>query len=705
MLRKPLCMERQGLLPAFLYCLHEGFFLMKKKANRLIGETSPYLLQHAHNPVDWRPWGDEAFAEAKQRDVPVFLSIGYSTCHWCHVMERESFEDDEVAGFLNMHFVSIKVDREERPDIDHLYMSACTALTGRGGWPLSCFLTPDKKPFFAGSYFPKNDSFGMRGFMTILASLSDLWRQDRQRLLSASDEIIGCLTDNKAAVPAATSDNLSHLAFQQLAAAFDKKYGGFGSAPKFPSAHNLLFLLRYFVLYKNQQAADMVAATLSAMQRGGIWDHIGGGFSRYSTDERWLAPHFEKMMCDNAMLIIACFEAGAAVDTGFFSTARRILDYCFREMADAGGGFYTAQDADSQGEEGRYYVFTPAEIKKVLGPVDGRRFCQLFDITPQGNFEGKSIPNLLRSSPSADDAAFAGRCFPVLRQYRAKRVAPLTDDKMLASVNGLMLAALATAGRLMPNSDYSAAAEKTGHFILESMFHEDRLHASLRAGALRHPATSDDYAYVLWGMFELYQATLKPKWLAASMQIARSMLALFQDAADGCLFLAGHDMNDLPVRVKNTHDGALPSGNAVAALTLARLAAVTQNEAFGKAADRIRACLSGAIRAYPASSTGLLCADIYMSHGGTNIVLAGGTGIDELLQEVRGFNPFATLALRGGGHADITEFAPHTKTCTALDGRAAAYICATGACLPPVTDPAALAMHYVMGAPAAERKS
>ncbi len=669
---------------------------MNETTNRLINEQSPYLLQHAHNPVDWYPWGDEAFAEAKRRDVPVFLSIGYSTCHWCHVMERESFEDDEVAGLLSRHFVSIKVDREERPDIDHFYMSACTALTGRGGWPLSCFLTPDKKPFFAGSYFPKNDSYGIRGFMSILDTLADMWQQDRQRLLAASDDIIRHLLQSNTPTLTGSSENLSHLAFQQLEASFDKKYGGFGGAPKFPSAHNLLFLIRYHLLYKKQQAADMVAATLKAMQRGGIWDHIGGGFSRYSTDERWLVPHFEKMMYDNAMLTIACCEAGAAIEQSFFVTARRILDYCFREMAHAGGGFYTAQDADSEGEEGRYYVFTPSEIKKVLGPDDGRRFCALFDITPQGNFEGKSIPNLLRCNPTADDAAFAERCFPALRQYREKRVPPLKDDKVLAAVNGLMLAALATAGRLMHDPEYIAAAEKTGHFVLENMFHDNRLHASLRDGALRHPATSDDYAYVLWGVFELYQATLQPRWLAAAIQLAGSMLGLFHDDTDGCLFLSGHDVEDLPVRGKNKHDGALPSGNAVAALTLARLAAVTHNEAFGSAAERIREALSGDMNAYPAAYTGLLCADVYLRHGGTTIVLAAGTGIAELLRAAQGFNPFATLALCGSGHNDMTELAPHMKTCRALDGRAAAYICTPGSCLPPVTDPAVLERQCVL---------
>jgi hypothetical protein len=669
---------------------------MKQPANRLINETSPYLLQHAHNPVDWFPWGEEAFAEAKRRDVPVFLSIGYSTCHWCHVMERESFEDAEVADLLNGGFVSIKVDREERPDIDHFYMSACTAMTGQGGWPLSCFLTPDKKPFFAGSYFPKNDRYGMRGFMAILGTLADLWQQDRSRLLAASDDITRHVSEIKAGPQEACDETASHRAYQQLEGSFDAKYGGFGGAPKFPSAHNLLFLIRYHLLYKNRQAADMVAATLKAMQRGGIWDHIGGGFCRYSTDERWLVPHFEKMMYDNAMLAIAFCEAGAAIDAGFFATARRILDYCFREMTDAGGGFYTAQDADSEGEEGRYYVFTPSEVRKVLGTEDGRRFCKIFDITPQGNFESKSIPNLLYSNPSAEDAAFAEKCFPVLRQYREKRVPPLKDDKMLAAVNGLMLAALSTAGRLTGNADFIAAAEKTGRFILDRMFAGPRLHASLRDGSLRHPATSDDYAYVLWGLFELYQATLQPRWLAAATGIAESMLALFQDEQGGCLYLSGLDVSDLPVRGKNTHDGALPSGNAVAAQVLARLAGITCNDVFSSAAASILQSQASGINAYPSAYTGLLCAELYNRHGGTNIVLASGSGLDELLRAAQGFNPFATLALCGTGHDDMTVLAPLTKNRISLEGKAAAYICTPGSCLPPVTDSAVLARHIAL---------
>lgn len=658
---------------------------MDDHTNKLIHETSPYLLQHAHNPVDWFPWGDEAFAEAKKRDAPVFLSIGYSTCHWCHVMERESFEDDEVAGLLNRFFVSIKVDREERPDIDHFYMSACTALTGRGGWPLSCFLTPDKKPFFAGSYFPKEDSYGMRGFLSILTALADLWQNDRQRLATASEDVMCHLSEGAGSSRKKIDQHVSDLAFEQLAASFDEHYGGFGGAPKFPSVHNLLFLIRYGFLKHNRRAVAMVGTTLAAMEKGGIWDHIGGGFSRYSTDKRWLVPHFEKMMYDNAMLAIVCCEAGAAIDKRFFSTARRILDYCFREMADDDGGFFTAQDADSEGVEGRYYVFTPSEIISVLGPSDGKRFCRLFDITSQGNFEGKSIPNLLKSKPTSDDMAFAEHSFPLLRQFRETRVPPLKDDKKLASVNGLMLAALAIAGRLLGDTAYLAAAGETGDFLLETMFHNGRLHASFRKGSLRHPATSDDYAYVLWGFFELYQATLEPRWLLQTLGIADSLLKLFQDG-QGALYLSGSDVDDLPFRTKNTHDGALPSGNAVAAQVLLRLADITHADIYRSAAAQIASALCEKIAAYPAAFTGLLCADVYRRHGGMQVFLANGEGISDLKGAVSVFNPFLTVALSSGSTEPV-PIVPNFSGYKPVSGHAAAYICSPRGCLAPLTDP------------------
>ena len=659
---------------------------MSSRSNRLVHESSPYLLQHARNPVNWYPWGDEAFAEAKRRDVPVFLSIGYSTCHWCHVMERECFEDEEVAEALNAGYVCIKVDREERPDIDHVYMSACAALTGQGGWPLSCFITPDKKPFFAGTYFPKHDRYGMRGFMTILAAMRKLWLEDRNRLINASEDLLVHLAGTGVESQAGETANASDLAFEHLASSFDKKNGGFGHAPKFPAAHNLLFLIRYHMLYKEPFAAEMVSATLRAMLRGGIWDHIGGGFCRYSTDERWLVPHFEKMMYDNAMLAIACSEAGAGIDEFFFRAVRAILAYAAGEMLDSDGGYYTAQDADSEGVEGKFYVFTPGEIREALGAADGERFCRMFDITTEGNFEGGSIPNLLSSSNSAGDDDFAEKCFPSLFRYRLRRVPPLKDDKKLASVNGLMLAALSTAGRLMHDPAYLKSAEKTASFILDHMFSSGRLQASYRSGKLRHPATSDDYAYVLWGIFELYQADPAPRWLRESMRIADAMLELFK-SGEGSLYLAGHDVHDLPVRAMNAHDGALPSGNSIAAQVLLRLGFITGLERYRAAADEIIGSLSGAVRSNPGAYTGLLCADLLNRQGGMQAILACADGCAELRRSLERFNPFLTIAFCGRGFEEVGKIAPHLSGYAPASGSSAVYVCSPRGCMAPLTDP------------------
>ena len=420
-----------------------------KTPNRLIHEKSPYLLQHAHNPVNWMPWGDAAFEAARERDVPVFLSIGYSSCHWCHVMERESFEDAEVAALLNEHFVSIKVDREERPDVDHLYMQACTAMTGQGGWPLSIFLTADRLPFFAGTYFPKHDQYGIPGFMTVLGKIVSLWSADRDKLLDAGKTTLRYLGETVSPHGGDGESDYSDEAYAMFNRTFDPAYGGFGSAPKFPSAYNLLFLLRYAIAREEPHALQMIKKTLTAMGQGGIYDFIAGGFCRYATDRQWLVPHFEKMLYSNALLAIAYAEGAAYLDPDYAWIARRTLDYCIREMRGEHGGFFTAQDADSEGVEGKFYVWTPSEIQSVLGESDGQRFCDLFSITDRGNFEGKSIPHHIGRDVSRQDWDFAHSCFPLLLTERNKRVQPFTDDKVLTSSNGLMIAALSVCGRLL----------------------------------------------------------------------------------------------------------------------------------------------------------------------------------------------------------------------------------------------------------------
>lgn len=658
-----------------------------KHSNKLINEKSPYLLQHAHNPVDWYPWGDEAFEKAKSEDKPVFLSIGYSSCHWCHVMERESFEDIEVAELLNKNFISIKVDREERPDIDHLYMEACTTMTGRGGWPLSLFLTPDKKPFYAGTYFPKTDRYGISGLITILLALSSLWRTEKEKCLYAAEDIVKLISNTD--VPKQNDYNAEELtqkAFRELANSFDEEYGGFSSAPKFPTAHNLLFLIRYSLLFHDIDAIKMAETTLNCMAKGGIYDHIGGGFCRYSTDRRFLIPHFEKMMYDNAMLTIAYSEAGAAINRGFFETADHILDYCFKEMQHENGGFYTAQDADSEGTEGKYYVFTPSEINEALGEKDGKVFSSLFDITEKGNFEGKNIPNLIGKTLSDSDKKTVEPLLKKLYTYRKERIPPFKDEKQLASVNGLMLAALGIAGRLSGNNDYLVKAEKTAEFILNNLIKNGRLYASFKDGTLNHPAVSDDYAYVLWGLFELYEATLKPHWLKETLNLADNMTILFKDEQNGALFLSGIDVTDLPLRGKNTTDGALPSGNSVAANVLLRLYGITEKDIYFSTAESIIKSLINSASLYPLGYMHLMSAQLHILQGGIKINIVNGEGAQDFINTVRSFNPFASFTLCGKDYEEINKIVPSLSELKNEEGKATAYVCNKGACYPPATD-------------------
>lgn len=657
--------------------------------NALSGEKSPYLLQHAHNPVDWMPWSEEAFRTARDRDVSVFLSIGYSSCHWCHVMERECFEDTEVAALLNRHFVCVKVDREERPDIDHLYMQACTAMTGQGGWPLSIFLTADRLPFFAGTYFPKHDRYGIPGLMTVLTRIIELWHSDRRKLLDVGKSTLQYLKERTA--PAAQDEtDVSEQACAQFDRAFDPVYGGFGMAPKFPSAYNLLFLMRYAVAREEPRALQMVKKTLAGMGEGGIFDFIGSGFCRYSTDREWLVPHFEKMLYANALLAIAYAEGAALIDPDFAHVAERILAYCIRDMRGEPGGFFTAQDADSEGVEGKYYVWTPEEVKTVLGDADGARFCRLFSITEDGNFEGKSIPHLIGKKLSREEWDFAHGCFPRLLEVRDTRAQPLTDDKVLAASNGLMIAALSVCGRLLGDMQYADYAEGAARFILDNLTEEGRLLSRWRDNHAAHPATSDDYAYMIWGLIELYEATYAPGWLREAIEWTERMLGLFWDDREGGLYLTGNDVDDLPLRLKNIHDGAVPSGNAAAAMDLARLARLSGNTLYEEKAGAILDSAAVDIAESPMGCAGLLAAQTYLKHGGLLIVIANGEGIEALLDAARTYNPFAVVSVCGSGYEAMQDLAPATRGMGAVEGRAAAYVCANGTCRPPVTDPEAL---------------
>ena len=554
--------------------------------NRLINEISPYLLQHARNPVDWFPWGEEAFAKARADDEPVFLSIGYSTCHWCHVMEKESFEDSEVAAVLNENFVCIKVDREERPDIDAVYMAVCQTLTGGGGWPLTVFLTPGQKPFFAGTYFPKESRYGQRGLLELLHMVSHAWKTDKANLADAGERIAAIFSAEEAAGPHSLSRAAAEAAQAQLERRHDARWGGFDSAPKFPSPHNLLFLLRCHLLNIGRQPLAIAERTLRAMYQGGIFDHIGGGFSRYSTDERWLAPHFEKMLYDNALLVMAYAEAFQITGNILYrGVAEKTLGYVDREMTSPEGGFYSAQDADSEGEEGKYYTFTPDEIRRVLGENDGRAFCERYDITGPGNFEGKNIPNLIGREAALPDAE-TETMLVRLYAYRLGRYPLHKDDKALTAWNALMTAAYARAYRVFDKPVCLRTAEKAYAFIGRYLTAPDGgLLVSFRNGQSQGQGLLDDYAFLAWACLELYESTFRLAYLERACELMNRVIDNFSSPSGG-FYLSPANGEQLIFSPKEYYDGAMPSGNSVAAWCLARLAALTGEEHWRTAAER-----------------------------------------------------------------------------------------------------------------------
>ena len=561
-----------------------------RRANRLIKEKSPYLQQHAHNPVDWYPWGNEAFARANKEDKPVFLSIGYSSCHWCHVMEKESFEDPDVAGLLNASFISIKVDREERPDLDHFYMSVCQALTGNGGWPLTVILTPDKKPFFAGTYFPKSSRFGRPGLLELLPRLSEAWKTGRQDVLRAAENI-GLNLEQMSHIPAGEGLNKEMLAeaFEGLKSRYDELNGGFGEAPKFPSPHNLLFLLRYWKRTDNEQALRMVEKTLERMRLGGMYDHLGFGFHRYSTDARWLVPHFEKMLYDQALLAMAYTEAyQAAGKLQYRETAEEILAYVIRDMTSREGGFYSAEDADAEGEEGKPYLWTEEEIRQALPPNQAELAVNMFGLKKEGNFpEAGGHPNgrniLYLKKPLEELAVDLGHPANELKAHlaairkklsavRKKRSQPFKDKKILTDWNGLMIAALAKAAQAFDEPAHAAAAVRAADFILEKMARpEGAIYHRFMEGEASYSGFLDDYAFLIWGLLELYEAVFDVRYLESAFRLCDYALAYFWDKAQGGFYFVPEYSSEVPFRDKEAYDGAYPSGNSVMMLNLLRL--------------------------------------------------------------------------------------------------------------------------------------
>ncbi len=680
--------------------------------NRLVFEQSPYLLQHARNPVDWYPWGTEAFERAEREDKPIFLSIGYSTCHWCHVMERESFEDAEVAALLNEHFVCVKVDREERPDVDGVYMSVTQALTGRGGWPMTVLMTADARPFFAGTYIPKTGRDGRGGLMEFLPHVAKAWKESRDGIQADAARIVEHLARTSAGAPGPELDvKTLARAFEQLSARFDAARGGFLPPPKFPRPHDLRFLLRYARRTGDEAALAMVETTLRALRRGGIFDHVGFGFHRYSTDVEWLVPHFEKMLYDQALLAICYVEAWQATGAADFRrTAEEVLAYVLRDMTSPEGGFHSAEDADSEGEEGRFYLWTTRELEAVLGAEDGRLAASVWNATEEGNFAdeatgertGKNILHLARELPefAAEHGIELAELEARVESMRARlfasretRVHPLEDDKVLTDWNGLMIAACAAAGRAFDEPRYVAAARHAGDFLLRELRDgEGRLYKRHRGGESGLPAMLEDYAFAVWGFVELYEATFEVPWLRAALELTEVVLAHFADAEEGGFYLAPDDGEALIVRAKEIYDGAIPSGNSVMATNLLRLARLTGETSLEARADGVLRAFSSSVSNAPVGYTHLLLALDFAVGPAHEIVVAGERDAPDtqgMLRAIaREFVPNAVVLFRPAGEAEpeiarIAEYAAHQDW---LNGKATAYVCREFTCAAPTHD-------------------
>lgn len=642
-------------------------------SNRLINETSPYLLQHSENPVDWYPWGKEAFDKARAEDKPVFVSIGYSTCHWCHVMAHESFENKEIADILNKYFVSIKVDREQRPDIDSIYMSVCQSFTGSGGWPMSIFMTADQKPFFAGTYFPQRSRAGMIGFGELLLNIRDKWKNDRKSLLNYANKITGVLSKKQTGA-ALTDGMIIDTAVEQYKKDFDKEYGGFGSSPKFPAPHNLLFLMLQYERSGDKQLLDMAEKTLVQMYKGGIFDHIGYGFCRYSTDRYFLVPHFEKMLYDNALLISAyCKAYEITKNTLYLNIAEKTAFYVLSEMTSPDGGFFSAQDADSDGVEGKYYLFEPDEIINLLGKNDGVAFNRYFSVTYSGNFEGKSIPNLLNSGVSADSFE---PFMPALREYRRKRCRLNTDDKILTSWNSLMTAALCSLYRVSRKPEYLEAAEKSQQFIEAKLHEGDVLYVSFRDGRRGEKGFLDDYAYYAYALLCLYEATLDKKYLESARKTAAKAVKDFYDSENGGFYLYGSENEKLIFRPKESYDGAMPSGNSMMTYVLVRLSLIYPEDKKWSVPEKQLTFMQHEAQQYPAGYALFLSAltEYFDPPESFTVVLNDKEDVSSL--------PFAAPL-----DSIVRIIQEPTQEYKLLNGKTTYYICRNHSCLPPVNEP------------------
>jgi uncharacterized protein YyaL (SSP411 family) len=672
-----------------------------QKPNRLIGEKSPYLIQHAHNPVDWYPWSDEAFERARAENKPIFLSVGYSTCHWCHVMAHESFEDREVARLMNEAFVCIKVDREERPDVDGIYMSVCQIMTGSGGWPLTILMTPERKPFFAGTYIPKENRHGRIGMIELIQGVERVWKTRHGDVLSSAEQVTMTMqqVSRESSAGEPPGKTACRAAYEALAGQFDESHGGFGGAPKFPSPHHFLFLLRYWKRTGEPMALEMVEKSLAAMRRGGVYDHLGYGFHRYSTDARWRLPHFEKMLYDQAMLSMAFLEAFQATGkTLYAETAGEIFTYVLRELKAPGGGFYCAEDADSEGEEGKFYQWTEPEIREALDPDEAALFIGTFGIEKDGNFldeatrqrTGRNVLFLARSPEEAARTMLEGAREKLFRA-RERRVRPGLDDKILTDWNGLMIAAMAKGAQVLDRPDWAEAAAEAARFVLTRLRDErGRLLHRYREGEAAVPGMLDDYAFLIWGLLELYEVGFEADTLKTALELADNTIDHFLDEKDGGFFFTADDGEEILFRQKDSYDGAIPSGNSVIMLDLLRLSRITGRSDLEQKAIGVSRAFARNIGQIPSAYSQLIVALEFLAGPQFEIVVAGKPGAQDtqaMLDAVRrSFLPNRVLLLRpqGAGSGAIAAIAPYTKDMKAEGGRATAYVCRNFACAKPV---------------------
>jgi len=680
--------------------------------NRLANEKSPYLRQHASNPVDWFPWGEEAFIKARQEDKPIFLSIGYSTCHWCHVMERESFEDRGVATLMNEVFISIKVDREERPDVDNVYMKVCQLMTGSGGWPLTIIMTAEKKPFFAGTYIPRKGRANQLGMLELVPRVGDMWKKNRHDLLSSTDKIIDALKQQSTTLGIQPlGEKTLDLAYQQLARSFDAQNGGFGQAPKFPTPHTLLFLLRYWKRRGNDFALEMVEKTLQAMRMGGIFDHIGYGYHRYSTDTKWFLPHFEKMIYDQALLVMAYTEAYQATKKPFYKkTAEEILTYVLRDMTSSEGAFFSAEDADSEGVEGKFYTWSWDEIQRECSEEEAQLARKVFAIRKEGNFTAESTAekmdvNIPHQIMSLEELASQKKMKHLqlenqvqdlqkkMFEIRRKRVHPLKDTKILSDWNGLMIAALSKAAQAFNRPDLARAAARAADFILDSLRQPDGglLHSHCD-GESRTNGFADDYSFMVWGLIELYEATFDERHLQSALELNQYFIHHFWDKEKGGLYFTPESGEPLLLREKEGFDGAVPSSNSVSMLNFLRLARMASNGDLEEKAERISAQFGMKVGAYPSGFTMMLSATDFLLGPSHEVVISGAPKAQDttlMLNSLRKEflpNMIVLFVPAEAGDLPIHGLAPFTAQYQSLEGKATAYVCSNHTCQKPTTD-------------------